>query len=156
MSNSDRHSLPLAGASDRDGSSGGALFVKTTSDTSQLAVVRRQVEAFCQDGGFDERAVGEIGLCVNEAMANIIRHAYRGRAGEPIEVTASITDGTLNVSLRDWGEGQPPGTLPTEKLDPMKPGGLGLICLGRLMDQVTFTPQPAGMLLELIRHRTKA
>lgn len=132
---------------------GGALFVRTTSDTSELATVRRQIEAFCAANGFDERGVGEIGLCVNEAMANIIRHAYRGRRGEPIEVTATVADATLRVSLRDWGEGAPPGALPTEKEDPLQPGGLGLICLGRLLDRVTFTPQPKGMLLELVRRR---
>lgn len=130
---------------------GGAMFVRTTSDTRELAGVRRQVEAFCADNGFDDRAVGEVGLCVNEAMANIIRHAYLGRGGEPIEVTASVTDHTLTVALRDWGEGRPPEKLPTEKDDPLTPGGLGLICLGRLMDRVTFTPQKVGMLLELVR-----
>ena len=133
--------------------SGGALFLRTTSDTAELSPVRRQIEAFCAANGFDERAAGEVGLCVNEAMANIIRHAYRSRKGEPIEVTATVADATLRVLLRDWGEGAPPGALPTEKDDPMEPGGLGLICLGRLLDRVTFTPQPKGMLLELMRKR---
>lgn len=133
---------------------GGAMFVRTTSDTSELAGVRRQVEAFCAANGFDERACGEVGLCVNEAMANVIRHAYRGKPGQPIELTATVADGVLRVAMRDWGEGQPPpGALPTEKADPLEPGGLGLICLGRLLDRVTFTPQPKGMLLELLRRR---
>lgn len=137
-----------------DPSSPGGLFVRATSDTAELATVRRQVEAFAAEHGFDERAVGELGLCVNEAMANIIRHAYRGRGGEPIELTATFADEKLKIALRDWGEGQPPESLPTAKDDPMKPGGLGLICMGRLMDKVTFTPQAKGMLLELIRKRS--
>ena len=130
-----------------------ALVVKTTSITSELSTVRRQIERFCETVGFDERAVGEIGLCVNEAMANIIRHAYRGMPDRPIEIAASMADGELLVTLRDWGEGLKPGPLPDSKPDPMNPGGLGLICLGRLMDRVTFSPQQPGMLLEMRRRR---
>lgn len=131
----------------------GALHIKTTSATAELAPVRRQIEAFCRSHGFDERSCGEVGLCVNEAIANVIRHAYRGRTDEPIEVTASFVDGVLDISIRDWGVGIQPGPLPESKADPLNPGGLGLICLGRLMDRVTFTPQSPGMLLEMIRTR---
>lgn len=129
----------------------GALLVKTTSDTAELAPVRRQIESFCHSVGFDDRAIGEIGLCVNEAMANIIRHAYSNEPGHPIEITATVADGTFVVSLRDWGTGGKPASMPQVKADPMKPGGLGLICLGRLMDKVAFTPQNPGMLLEMFR-----
>lgn len=129
-----------------------ALLIKTVSSTAELAPVRRQIEHFCEEAGFDARAVGEIGLCVNEAMANIIRHAYRGQQDQPMEVGATIVDGLLKISLRDWGEGLKPGPLPDSKPDPMNPGGLGLICLGRLMDKITFTPQKPGMLLEMSRH----
>lgn len=133
----------------------GALHVRTTSDTSELAPVRKQVEAFCAAAGFDDRSVHEIGLCVNEAMANIIRHAYRDRSGEPIELTATYMQDTLHLTLRDWGTGLQPGPLPEHKVDPMKPGGLGLICLGRLMDRVMFTPQKPGMKLEMFRKRAE-
>ena len=136
-----------------DANDPGAMFVKTTSDAGALAGVRRQVEAFCAAHGFAERAAGEVGLCVNEAIANIIRHAYQNQGGRPIELTATVVDDTLRVSLRDWGEGLPPDALPAHKDDPYEPGGLGLICLGRLMDKVVFTPQAQGMLLELIRRR---
>jgi serine/threonine-protein kinase RsbW len=129
----------------------GALLVRTTSATAELAPVRRQIETFCHSVGFNERATGEIGLCVNEAMANIIRHAYRGQEDQPIEITATLAEGKFVISLRDWGTGLQPGPLPNEKQDPMRPGGLGLICLGRLMDKVAFTPQDPGMLLEMFR-----
>lgn len=128
-----------------------ALLVKTTSSTAELAPVRRQIESFCQSVGFNDREVGEIGLCVNEAMANIIRHAYRGETDRPIEITAAMTDGTLVLTMRDWGKGLAPGPLPEAKSDPMNPGGLGLICLGRMMDKITFTPQQPGMVLEMTR-----
>lgn len=131
----------------------GALSIRARSNTAEIAPVRRQVEAFALSHGFTQRVVGEIGLCVNEAIANIVRHAYRGKEGQPIELTATVVGDELEISLRDWGEGIQPGPLPEQKHDPVNPGGLGLICLGRLMDRVTFTPQQPGMLLEMSRRR---
>lgn len=131
-----------------------ALLVNIQSDPAQVAPVRHQVEGFCRDAGFSDAAVGEIGLCVNEAIANVIDHAYHGQPDQPIEVTAALCEGKVSIAIRDWGSGDHPGPLPAAKSNPMEPGGLGLICLGRLMDRVTFTPQrPKGMLLEMVRHR---
>ena len=137
------------------GSAPEALTIRTTSDPSEIAPVRRQIEAFVGSHGFGEKAVAEVGLCVNEAIANIIRHAYQGEGGQPIELTASIVTDELEIALRDWGGGIKPGPLPEHKIDPMNPGGLGLLCLGRLMDRVTFTPQQPGMLLEMTKKRTQ-
>lgn len=132
-----------------------AINLRVTSNTSELKPVRRQIEALAESHGFDDRAIGEIGLCVNEAMANIIRHAYRDQTDQPIEVTASVVGDVLEIALRDWGSGIQPGPLPEHKIDPMNPGGLGLLCLGRLMDRITFTPQQPGMLLEMCKRRAK-
>ena len=35
--------------------------------------------------------------------------------------------------------------------DPLKPGGLGLICLKKLMDEVTYTRLIDGMVLTLVK-----
>lgn len=131
----------------------GAFNLRVTSNTAELAPARRQLEAFAASHGFDDAAVAAIGLCVNEAMANVIRHAYRNQPDQPIELTATVVDDQIEIGLRDWGSGIQPGPLPEHKVDPMNPGGLGLICLGRLMDRITFTPQQPGMLLEMSKRK---
>lgn len=124
-------------------------FEKTvSSDPANLAPVRKDVEAFLGAQGIAEAGIANIGLCLNEAMANIIRHAYRGAADRPIKVRAEVEKGRVTLTLRDWGDGRDPSNCPGNN-DPLKPGGLGLHCLRRLMDEVTFTPQPDGMLLTL-------
>lgn len=124
------------------------LSLRVTSDPAHLASVRRAVEAFCATAGFGDRAVGEVGLCVNEAMANITRHAYGGAVDKPIQLEAKFDDQRLTITLRDWGNGKDPSAVPA-KTDPLTPGGLGLICMKSMMDEVVFTPQPDGMLLML-------
>src|SRR6266550_2143544 len=89
----------------------GELELNIKSDPANLASVRLAVEAMCRDGGFDTTAVDEIGLCVNEALANVIRHAYKGAIDRPIEIRATCRDGEAVVQIRDWGNGMNPADL---------------------------------------------
>lgn len=136
----------------------GHLGCRFASHPAHLAAVRKSVERFCvTQTTLDDPAREEVGLVVNEALANVIRHAYAGATDRPVEVTAERHDGpagTVGVRLliRDWGNGTDPAALPPKEHDPLTPGGLGMICLYQLMDEVRFDPQPAGgMLLALTR-----
>jgi len=129
-------------------------LLKVQSHPANLASVRKAIEAFATDQGFGEKAVAEIGLVVNEAMANVIRHAYDNKFDRPIHVSASMEGPTeLTIAIRDWGKGIDPSKLPPKPYDPLTPGGVGLICLKQWMDKVVFTPQPDGMLTTLVRHK---
>ena len=123
------------------------------SDPANLAEVRHSIEDFSQQCGFTTEAVGEIGLVVNEAIANIIRHAYGNATDRPIKLTADYSGDTLRIVLRDWGSGRDPSNCCGND-NPLKPGGVGLSCLRKLMDDVRFEPQPDGMELTLIRKNT--
>jgi serine/threonine-protein kinase RsbW len=129
--------------------------LKVQSDPANLAGVRKAIEAFATDLGFDEKAVAEIGLCVNEAMANVIRHAYANQTDRPMHIIASAEpEQAITITLRDWGNGVDPSTLPQRPHNPLMPGGVGLICLRQWMDQVIYTPQPdGGVLTTLIRRK---
>ena len=129
--------------------------LKVDSDPANLAAVRKSVERYAAEQGFDERSVAEIGLVVNEAMANIIRHAYAGRTDRPVHLRAEADDRQIVITLRDWGNGVDPSKLPRREHDPSTPGGVGLICLRTWMDGVTYTPQPDGMLMTMVRRKKK-
>jgi serine/threonine-protein kinase RsbW len=141
--------------------SGERLVLNVTSDPANLAPVRRACEAYCRRQGLDDHAVADVGLCINEAMANITRHAYRGATDRPIAVTAEVIAGEgantalgVKITVRDWGTGVNPLVLPPRPRDPMEPGGLGLICLRQLLDDVRFEPQPdGGMLLTMTKRK---
>lgn len=129
-----------------------SLHLRILSDPAFLSPVRHAIEAFCAGRGFDARSAGEIGLCVNEAMANVTRHAYEGATDRPVEVDANFDGFTLLVKVRDWGPGRQP---PAEaRHDPLTPGGLGIVCLKKLLDEFTFTKVPDGMLLTMKRTLT--
>jgi serine/threonine-protein kinase RsbW len=132
-----------------------AVRLNINSDPATLAPARHAVEELALCGGFDAVACGEIALCVNEAIANIIRHAYEGATDMPIELSAELKDDAIHIRIRDWGNGVNPESLPPKPRDPLTPGGLGLICLRSMMDRTVFTPQPDGMLLEMSRSSSR-
>jgi serine/threonine-protein kinase RsbW len=139
---------------------------KFDSDPAQVQPVRLAVEELAQQIGFAERCVGEIGLVTNEAIANVIEHAYNGEAGHPIEIWAEAKNGGIEIRLRDWGPGIDPSKIPVKEKDPLIPGGLGLICMREMMNSHVYSPPPAdlpaastepgavgpGILLTLFRH----
>src|ERR1043166_5868923 len=84
------------------------MEMKVASDPANLAAVRKAIEGFASACGFDEKRVGEVGLCVNETVANIIRHAYEGKTDRPVDIAAEAQDGELVVTIRDWGIGVDP------------------------------------------------
>ncbi len=129
------------------------LRVHALSHPAVLAPVRTAMETFLEQIGFDFNQRGQLVLVVNEAMANVMRHAYGGAADRPIELDAVDHDGVLTLTLRDWGNGRLPPEPPCEKTDPLRPGGLGLICLRQYLDQITFEPRTDGMTLVMKRNK---
>jgi anti-sigma regulatory factor (Ser/Thr protein kinase) len=130
---------------------GDGVKLKFLSNTANLSRARKAVEKFCEGTPLDPPARDEIGLVVNEALANIIRHAYDNATGKPIEIKLEKFEDGVSLAIRDWGNGIDPTDKPRPVHDPLVPGGLGLICLKKLMDTLAFRPQPDGMLLEMTR-----
>ena len=51
------------------------------ADPSQLGEIRRQVTRLAEEHGLTTAAAGEVALAISEAVANVIKHGYRGQAG---------------------------------------------------------------------------
>lgn len=127
------------------------LELRITSDPANVADVRRRLESLARECGLDQESCDAVGLCVNEALANVMRHAYQGATDRPIQVAAQPVGDGLRITIRDWGIGVNPLAEPPKPRDPLMPGGVGLICLRELMDQVQFIPQGDGVLLVMTR-----
>jgi serine/threonine-protein kinase RsbW len=134
------------------------IELRLESNPARVAEARRAVERFAAGFGFPDALQADIGLCVNEALANVIRHAYGGKPGRPILIGAefdshNVQTPVLRITIRDWGNGENPACMPSQPRDPLVPGGVGMICLRSLMDEITFTPQPDGMLLTMVKKK---
>jgi anti-sigma regulatory factor (Ser/Thr protein kinase) len=126
---------------------------ETTSDPANLAPLRKSVEAFCLMHGLGQPGADDVGLCLNEAMANVTRHAYAGRTDQPVVVTVHNSPTAITLTIRDWGNGVDPDLGAAKPRDPLVPGGLGLICMRKLLDDARFDPQPDGMMLTMVKNK---
>ena len=104
------------------------------------------VGKWAEEAGFDERALYEIQLAVDEACANVVDHAYQEVEAGDIEVSCQLDDQVLTVRVRDWGQGFDLGCVADPDLKaPLEErclGGLGLFLVKQMMDHVEFISDP--------------
>jgi anti-sigma regulatory factor (Ser/Thr protein kinase) len=120
------------------------LRLQLHSDPKLLCVVRGALERLTEVLGFSASDCRSVTRAVDEALTNIMRHCYRGRLDQPIEVScqrlvrrAPLREG-LEILLSDRGPAVDPGKLRGRRLDEIKPGGLGLHFIRQSMDTVEY------------------
>ena len=133
-----------------------SMWIRVPSVPAYLPVIRAATEKICGLLGFDERAAGAIVLSVDEALTNIIRHAYHGACDKLIELefTPVGEEGktSLQIRIRDYGEALDPAQLKPRDLADLKPGGLGLHIIAECMDRLEYSPaEGGGTLLTMIK-----
>lgn len=105
-----------------------------------------------REAGFDDNAVYEVQLAVDEAATNIIEHAYGGEGKGEIRITYQITNDSLILRIYDRGIPFDPHLIEQPKLhlklEELSPRGLGLYWMRNLMDDVhfEFTPEQGNIL----------
>ena len=124
---------------------------KIESHPANLRLVRKELEDFAMSAGMTEARAGDLGLVLNEALANVMRHGYEGAVDRPILVTAEEGNGEVRLVIRDWGKPFDPATIKRKTLGELSPGGLGMVCIRKLMDDVNFERLPDGMQLTMAK-----
>jgi PAS domain S-box-containing protein len=85
------------------------LAEQMPADPGELAGMRRTVSAWAGLAGLPSDVVDDLQLALGEAMANAVEHAYAdGAPGECEYRVAQDPDGTLRVSVVDFGRWRPP------------------------------------------------
>jgi anti-sigma regulatory factor (Ser/Thr protein kinase) len=120
-----------------------------SSTPAHLPVVRAALDRLCELLGMNEEWRGGTVLAVDEALTNIIRHAYHGAAGNPIELRLSrVSSGDegdrLAIRIRDWGECVDLDRIKSRDLADVRPGGLGVHIMTNCMDTVTYAHAEGG------------
>ena len=114
------------------------------SDTAYLAQVRAVVIEVVGKDLFPPQKAGLIALAVDEAVANIMEHAYPpGSEGGKIDVILDADTARFEVLIRDSGLSFDPRQAPevnmTEHVKAGKKGGLGIFLMRRIMDEINYT-----------------
>jgi serine/threonine-protein kinase RsbW len=134
------------------------------SEPRLLCAVRAAVGEMSVLSGFADAEVRSIVLAVDEALANVIRHAYKGAFDRPIQVSfyrvpkkpGKGAHDALKIQIVDKGVKVEPARLVGRSLDDIRPGGLGLHFIREIMDSVTFRHVGGRNYLRLIKSPTLA
>ena len=130
------------------------------SDPNMLCVVRGALERLTESFGFSAADSRSVTRAVDEAITNIMRHAYGGQTDKMIEVyfgrvpprrDGDTGDG-LEVVLGDEGPAVDPTKMKGRRLDEIKPGGLGLHFIRQSMDVVEFKRVKGKNELRLVKY----
>ena len=114
------------------------------SDPRYLPVVRGAIGPLAAAIGWDESECLQIALALDEALANVIRHAYHNCASGLIELECrEIPDG-LEITLLDNGDAPDRSKICAREIGCDQPGGLGTHIIRDVMDKVSYEVSKEG------------
>jgi len=96
-------------------------------------------------------------LAVDEAVDNVITHAYKGDPAGRVRLTFELWPDRLVIQVRDWGLGFDPSAIPAPDFERFGGSGYGVYLIRQLMDSVTYEPETAeGNCVTLVKMVRKA
>jgi serine/threonine-protein kinase RsbW len=112
--------------------------INCNSSTSELQKIRHTVKQACMDFDFDLAKTNRIVLAIDEACANVIRHSCVFSENFKLGIKITQENGYGIFLIIDNCAPLSPDALLPPKDDILKPGGLGLQLIYRVMDSVTL------------------
>jgi serine/threonine-protein kinase RsbW len=139
---------------------GWLLRLELSTNPEILSVVRSAMMRLAEESGFPAPDCRALTRAVDEALANIIRHAYSGLPRQPIELLCrrirSRVDGKqrtgLEIILVDRGVCPDRKKLCGRSLDDVRPGGLGLHFIQDGVDSMKYTRRFKRNRLRLVKY----
>jgi anti-sigma regulatory factor (Ser/Thr protein kinase) len=112
------------------------------------------------NAGLNESDVYAVQLAVDEASTNIIEHGYGEECPSRIDITCEAVDNGIKVVIYDDAAPFDPTSMPEPEinvsLEEVKPRGLGIFLMRKMMDEVCYQSSPdKGNTLTMIKRRTR-
>jgi serine/threonine-protein kinase RsbW len=112
-------------------------------DIAEIARLNDWIEACCEEAGVVDDLIFKLTLALEEAVTNVIQHAFTG-ATPPhrIEVALAIDAERVTAEVIDNGHPFDPSEAPepdrAAPLEARDVGGLGIHLIRRMMDEVEY------------------
>jgi anti-sigma regulatory factor (Ser/Thr protein kinase) len=114
------------------------------SQPRYLPIVRAAVGQLAEIAGWGESDARAITLAIDEALANVIRHAYHGRADGRVELECRAAGDELQFQIQDQGDPPDPARICARAIGCEEIGGLGTHIIRDVMDTVSYQATPDG------------
>ena len=118
-----------------------SLNLTVPAQLDMIEAICDAVDSAAAAAGFDERTRYACQLAASEACENIVKHGYGEDASGKIEIRLRASLNDLTIELLDtappFNPASPPNATPWSVEDPPV-GGLGLLIIHRVMDEVEY------------------
>ena len=133
------------------------ISLNVPNDLNFLPVVQDCIAGVSRMMGFEDKAINKIQIGVEEAVTNVITHAFNPAEEASFEVICQPVPLGLKIIVRDKGLPFDPQRMPEFKPDEMEEGlsdsGLGLYLMKKCLDEVSFHNLGAeGMETHLVKY----
>lgn len=130
-----------------------------TCSLQNLEKICNHVSDCAREAGLDQSEIYAVQLAVDEASTNIIEHGYGQECPSRIDITCEILENGLKVVIYDDAEPFDLDSVPEPdlnvSLDEVKPRGLGIFLMRKMMDEVHYETTPnKGNTLTMIKYRS--
>ena len=131
------------------------VTLRVPSRTHYLSLARSCSQEVCRgiDGLADpERTAYDVQLAVDEAVANVVQHAYEGKPDGTVELLFRLCSQSLVIDVVDWGRSFDFAQVPDPDLSEPRLGGYGIFLIRQVMDSVTYNTDPVqGNRLQMVK-----
>lgn len=124
------------------------MIISSTLD--EIPKIRTFVREFCKSiiPPLPEDRLDDLDLAIQEAVSNIVRHAYQNRNDGTIQATITRTPQGILIELKDRGVAFSQGSKPlfnpdTDNIEE-KTGGFGRYIIQQIMDEVSYERDDTG------------
>jgi serine/threonine-protein kinase RsbW len=114
------------------------MRVVLPSHPRYLCIARAMVRELGEVSGLREEDVHAVTLAVDEALANVMRHAYKGSHDQQIEFHCDVYDDRMEFRLLDSGEAPVAERICGQPLDEFSLSGRGTHLIREIMDDVCY------------------
>jgi serine/threonine-protein kinase RsbW len=136
------------------------LEIRFPSHGRYLHMVHELARRLAVSTGFEENEAEKIGTAVDEAVTNVIQHAYHGATDREIEIHFDPEGESLDITILHDGEALEDVPIPDFNLGKLvaerRKGGLGLYIMRQMMDDLRFGKADSGKsMCVLVRYKKR-
>lgn len=115
---------------------------KVQARTRNIELVSNFVRQALENARIPKDIADEVLISVEEAVTNIVTHAYRNMPGGHLRLVLAVREDRIEIGLYDRGKPFDPSDVPgpdlTQNISERRLGGLGLFLMKKFMDEVNF------------------
>ncbi len=131
------------------------LEFKIPSDINYLNHVRNFIVGISREENIGEEKISQVEMSLDEALANVVEHAYAFDDHQDIQVKVSLHTDRLEIVITDHGRSFDNDSLPLpdihEHIAKRRVGGLGRYLMNTLMDEVQYRSDHYTNVLRMIK-----